>query len=125
MILFDSHCHLDDRSFRDDLGTVIAAARAAGVARMMTIGVTLRTSRTAVELAKTRPGVYASVGVHPHDAQECSGEALDELVRLSRNPEVRAWGRPALISTACTRPATRRKNGSCASSNRHPSARFQ
>lgn len=96
MILFDSHCHLDDRSFRDDLGTVIATARAAGVSQMMTIGVTLKTSRMAVELAKTRPGVYASVGVHPHDAKECSDEGLDELVRLSQNSEVRAWGETGL-----------------------------
>lgn len=96
MILFDSHCHLDDRSFRDDLETVIATARAAGVSQMMTIGVTLKTSRMAVELAKTRPGVYASVGVHPHDAKECSDEGLDELVRLSQNSEVRAWGETGL-----------------------------
>lgn len=96
MILFDSHCHLDDESFRKDLGAVIAAARAAGVSRMMTIGVTLRTSRTAVELAKSWPGVYASVGVHPHDAQECSDETLDELVLLSQGPEVKAWGETGL-----------------------------
>ena len=69
-MLFDSHCHLDDPSFRDDLEDVVERARAAGVERLMTIGVTLETSRRAVELAKTRPGVYASVGVHPHDAQE-------------------------------------------------------
>ena len=92
MMLFDSHCHLDDPSFRDDLEIAVARARAAGVARLMTIGVTLETSRRAVELAKSRPGIYASVGVHPHDAQKCSDDVLDELVRLSANPEVRAWG---------------------------------
>jgi len=92
MVLFDSHCHLDDPSFRDDVEAVLARARAAGVARLMTIGVTLETSRRAVELAKNRPGVYASVGVHPHDAQECSEPALDELARLSASPKVRAWG---------------------------------
>jgi TatD DNase family protein len=96
MILFDSHCHLDDRSFRDDQGAVIAAAHAAGVLQMTTIGVTLTTSRKAVELAKTRPGVYASVGVHPHDAQECSDQILDELLRLSEHPGVRAWGETGL-----------------------------
>lgn len=94
--LFDSHCHLDDPSFRDDLEDVVARARAAGVERLMTIGVTLETSRKAVELAKTRPGVYASVGLHPHDAQEGSDDVLDELVRLSGNPEVRAWGETGL-----------------------------
>jgi TatD DNase family protein len=96
MILFDSHCHLDDRSFREDLGVVIAAARAAGISRMMTIGVTLSTSRTAVELAKSWPGVYASVGVHPHDARECSEDVLADLAGLSEHSEVRAWGETGL-----------------------------
>jgi len=95
-MLFDSHCHLDDPSFRDDLEAVVARAHAAGVARLMTVGVTLETSRRAVALAKSRPGVYASAGVHPHDAQECSEDVLDELVRLSGNPEVRAWGETGL-----------------------------
>jgi TatD DNase family protein len=92
MDLFDSHCHLDDTSYSGDRQIVFERARAAGVSRMMTIGVTLGTSRAAVDLAKTHPGVYASVGVHPHDAQECSDAVLASLVSLSRNPEVRAWG---------------------------------
>jgi TatD DNase family protein len=92
MDLFDSHCHLDDTSYTGDRETVFERARAAGVARMMTIGVTLATSRAAVDLAKTHPGVYASVGVHPHDARECSDAVLARLVSLARNPEVRAWG---------------------------------
>jgi TatD DNase family protein len=96
MMLFDSHCHLDDPSFRGDLEAVVARAHAAGVARLMTVGVTLETSRRAVELAKSRPGVYASAGVHPHDAQKCSEDVLDELLRLSGNPEVRAWGETGL-----------------------------
>jgi TatD DNase family protein len=96
MNLFDSHCHLDDPSYNGDREAVLEHARAAGVSRAMTIGVTLRTSRLAVELAKTRPGVYASVGVHPHDAHECTEEILDQLITLARRPEVRAWGETGL-----------------------------
>jgi TatD DNase family protein len=96
MNLFDSHCHLDDSSYQDDLDEVLIRARAAGVAHMMTIGVTLRTSRLAVELAEKQPGVYASVGVHPHDAHECSDEILNQLIALTRHPEVRAWGETGL-----------------------------
>jgi TatD DNase family protein len=92
MDLFDSHCHLDDTSYAGDRETVFERARAVGVSRLMAIGVTLGTSRAAVDLAKTHPGVYASVGVHPHDAQECSDDVLASLVSLARNPEVRAWG---------------------------------
>lgn len=96
MNLFDSHCHLDDPSYQSDLDAVLDRARAAGVSRMMAIGVTLETSRRAVELARARPGVCASVGVHPHDAHECSDAVLDRLIALSRCPEVRAWGEAGL-----------------------------
>jgi TatD DNase family protein len=96
MNLFDSHCHLDDPSYTNDLDALLERARRAGVSRIMTIGVTLETSRKGVELAKTCPGVYASVGVHPHDAQECSNVVLDELIRLTQNREVRAWGETGL-----------------------------
>jgi len=96
MNLFDSHCHLDDPSYQSDLDTVLDRARAAGVSRIMTIGVTLKTSHRALDLAETRPGVYASVGVHPHDAHECSDETLDQLITLSRRPAVRAWGETGL-----------------------------
>jgi TatD DNase family protein len=96
MHLFDSHCHLDDSSFKNDFCSVLDRARAAGVVRLMTIGVSLETSRLAVELARARPGIYASVGVHPHDARECSDELLNTLVELSGDPNVRAWGETGL-----------------------------
>ncbi len=96
MNLFDSHCHLDDPSYQSDFDAVLDRAQAAGVSRMMTIGVTLRTSRMAVNLAETRPGVYASVGIHPHDAHECSDDILDRLIVLARSPAVRAWGEAGL-----------------------------
>ncbi len=96
MDLFDSHCHLDDPSYESDLDEVLNRARKAGVSRMMTIGVTRATSRTAVELAEAHPGIYASVGVHPHDAHECSDAILDQLMTLARRPVVRAWGETGL-----------------------------
>ncbi|MFO7710078.1 MAG: TatD family hydrolase [Desulfobacterales bacterium] len=92
MHLFDSHCHLDDPSFTEDLDGVLERARAAGVVRTMTIGVTLETSRRAVGLANALPGIFASVGVHPHDAQGCSESVLEALANLARDPAVRAWG---------------------------------
>ncbi len=96
MNLFDSHCHLDDPSYQGSLDAVLDRARAAGVSRVMTIGVDLKTSRMAVDLAEKRPGVYASVGVHPHDAHACSDEILDRMVALARRPAVRAWGETGL-----------------------------
>lgn len=92
MKLFDSHCHLDDGSFRKDLHEVVNRAAAAGVIKIMTIGVTLETSRQAVAMAESFDGVYASVGIHPHDARDATEESLEELTGLAGRNEVRAWG---------------------------------
>ena len=72
MDLFDSHCHLDDPAYEPDVKAVFERARSAGVRRLMTVGTTLETSRRALALARGREGVYASVGVHPHDAAACT-----------------------------------------------------
>lgn len=92
MNIFDSHCHLDDKSYRRDLKTVLDRAHSAGVTCMMTIGINKRTSEIAVSLAKSHDGIYASVGVHPHDVKNCSAAALKHLIKLAENQEVRAWG---------------------------------
>jgi TatD DNase family protein len=78
MKIFDSHCHLDDKSYHRDLNSVLDRAHSAGVDRMMTIGINKRTSEIAVSLAQSHAGVWASVGVHPHDVKNCKA--------------VRAWG---------------------------------
>ncbi len=96
MELFDSHCHLDDAVFENDLNEVIARARDGGVRRMMTIGVTEATSRRAVEIARAHPGITASVGIHPHDARDCSETVLASLADLAKQPQVRAWGEAGL-----------------------------
>jgi len=92
MKLFDSHCHLDDNSYSRDLDEVIERAHSAGVARLMTIGVNGHTSARAVGLAVSHPEIYASVGVHPHDAGNCRESVIDDLLKLAENPKVRAWG---------------------------------
>ena len=92
MKLFDSHCHLDDNTYSRDLDAVIKRAHSAGVKRLMTIGVNGKTSARAVELAKSHPEIYASVGVHPHDAGNCRKSVIEDLLKLAQNPKVRAWG---------------------------------
>lgn len=94
--LFDSHCHLDDRSFSKDVQGVLRNAKAAGVRGMMTIGVDLKSSRRAVELAEANRGVYTSVGVHPHDAEHCDASVIEVLRRLAGKKVVRAWGETGL-----------------------------
>ena len=92
MKIFDSHCHLDDKSFASDFDKVIKRAQNAGVNRLMTIGVNGTTSARAVELADSHPEIYASVGVHPHDAGNCSQSIIDDLINLAKKPKVCAWG---------------------------------
>ena len=92
MKLFDSHCHLDDKSYARDLDKVIKRAHSSSVIRLMTIGVNGKTSARAVELAASQPEIYASVGVHPHDAGNCHNSVIEDLIKLSKHPKVRAWG---------------------------------
>ncbi|MFZ5569353.1 MAG: TatD family hydrolase [Thermodesulfobacteriota bacterium] len=94
--LFDSHCHLDDASFSADLPEVMARGARAGVKAVMTVGITLETSEHAIALAEKYSGVYASIGIHPHDAAECSEKSLGRLKQLARHPKVRAWGETGL-----------------------------
>jgi len=92
MKLFDSHCHLDDRAYQEDTDAVIANARAAGVSAMMIVGIHQKSSEKAVMLAQKQDGLWASVGVHPHDVKNCSEKTIQYLQKLAQNPEVRAWG---------------------------------
>lgn len=96
MKLFDSHCHLDDRAYQDDLESVISRAHAAGVAAMMVVGIHRKSSEKAVEIARKYDGLWASVGVHPHDVKHCSEKIMGDLKQLAQTPEVRAWGETGL-----------------------------
>lgn len=96
MEIFDSHCHLNDRAYKTDRDEVIDRARQAGVTAMMVVGITETTSKQAVDIAAANRGCYASVGVHPHDAKECSAAALDRLKQLADHPAVKAWGETGL-----------------------------
>jgi len=86
--LFDTHAHLHFPEFADDLGAVLARARAAGVRRVLTIGTNVETSRAAVALAAREPDVWASIGVHPHDAGEADATALAEIEALAAESRV-------------------------------------
>jgi len=92
MKLFDSHCHLDDPAYREDIARVMERAHQNGVIRMMTVGVNKKTATRAVALAEDHPELYASVGYHPHDAKHCTLDALDFMRALAESPKVRAWG---------------------------------
>lgn len=85
----DSHCHL---AAGPETDTVITDARARGVGRFLTIGTDLATSRTAIEVAGAHEGVWASAGLHPHDASYGASHGLQGIAELLGEPEVVAVG---------------------------------
>jgi len=93
--LVDTHAHLDHPQFDADRAAVIERARAAGVIRILTIGTDLPSSRAAIALAAQHADIYATVGVHPHEANALTppdGPALAELRALAAHPKVVAIG---------------------------------
>ena len=91
MILFDTHCHLQDPAF-DDVDAVIERAAQAGLIGMAVCGYDMPSSRRAIELASIHPGVVATVGIHPHDADATTDAQLDELRLLAKNEHVAGIG---------------------------------
>jgi len=90
--LVDTHAHLHDAAFASDREAVLARARAAGVARILSVGTDRGSARDAVALAAAQPDVYAAVGIHPHDAGQADEAALAEIAALARAPKVVAIG---------------------------------
>lgn len=85
----DDHCHLGDGSDRwPEAEATIAAAHAAGVMRMITVGCDLASSQLAIDVASAFDDVWATAGVHPHDA---SG-GIDGIAELLNHPKVVAVG---------------------------------
>lgn len=94
MKLIDSHCHLDDEQFAADREATIERARSAGVERMMAIGTGDGPPdlEAGIRLADQHAFIYATVGVHPHNAAKATPETFDRLTDLTRHPKVLAIG---------------------------------
>ncbi len=92
----DSHCHLENKRFDDDRADVFTRAHEAGVTTMLAIGngdgPGTGTLDCAIKLARNHEGIYATVGIHPHEAALATQADFDELERLARDPKVIAWG---------------------------------
>ncbi len=90
--LIDTHAHLDISPLSKDPGAAVQRANAQGISQIITIGIDPDSSVRAVELAHDFTGVYAAVGIHPHDAQKATTQVLEEISRLAWDPDVVAWG---------------------------------
>ncbi len=94
--IFDSHCHLDDKSFGRDMTHILRRMAESNVVAAMVVGINGKSSQKVVDLAEANENLYASVGVHPHDAAHCSENTITFLKTLARSPKVRAWGETGL-----------------------------
>ncbi len=98
LALFDSHCHVYEKTFDADLGDVLARARAAGVEGMIAIGASgdLESCHRAVALAAAHEDVWATVGVHPHDVARMTDADFATVAALARAPRVVGVGESGL-----------------------------
>ncbi len=90
--LIDSHCHVHDPRIPDGTAGAVAAARAAGVTAMVTVGCDRATSLAAIAAAAEHDGVHATVGLHPHDASD----GVETIVDLLDTPGIVAVGEAGL-----------------------------
>lgn len=95
--LVDIGPNLAHESFSDDLPDVLARARAAGVVQMVVTGSDVTSAQTAAAMALDHPGqLFATAGLHPHHASDCSSETLSDFRTLASHPGVVALGEMGL-----------------------------
>src|SRR2546429_545161 len=94
MELIDSHAHIDFPQFAEDREAMLDRARAAGVTTLLAIGTGPGPEKldAALPYAEQHDWIYATVGIHPHEAKEVTQQHLAELARLAKHPKVIAWG---------------------------------
>lgn len=96
MSYLDSHCHLNDEAFDNDLDLEIKAAQDAGVKAILVLGYDLDSSIKAIKIAESHEGVYAAVGYHPQNLEDVSEENILKIKELAANQKVIAIGEVGL-----------------------------
>jgi TatD DNase family protein len=96
--VIDTHCHLADAKFRGEVEAAIERAHEAGVAQIITVGAigAIENDRLTVEIAERHANVYAAVGVHPHDAKDCTHDRIAALRELAGSKKIVAIGESGL-----------------------------
>lgn len=92
----DSHCHLNYEGLIDDLDGVVARAREAGVGCMLAINTKISEFDAVHDISKNHDHIFATVGVHPHEAENEPDIALDALLSRSQHPKVVGIGETGL-----------------------------
>ena len=91
-MLVDSHAHLDLPEFHNDQSEVIKRAKNSGIDYILTIGINLESCSKAIKLADSYDFIYASIGIHPHDAKDVNENTYTVLKSLANNKKVLAVG---------------------------------
>ena len=84
----DTHAHLYYDDLKNQLGDVVKRAEAAGVTQIICVGTDLPSSKTSISIAEKYKAVYATVGVHPHDAKDTPDDYLRQLGDLASHSKV-------------------------------------
>ena len=95
-MFIDSHAHIQLLQFNRDRDAVLKRAYEAAVSNILVIGFNMETSLGAVELAEAHTHIYATVGMHPHDAKDLTPDGLKALRELAEHPKVIALGEMGL-----------------------------
>ncbi len=90
--IFDSHAHYDDERFQDDLEAVISHIQQNGVTNVINVGCDILSSLDSIKLAKKYSFFYASVGIHPHEAENVPDDYLAIIENLLKEEKVVALG---------------------------------
>src|SRR5690348_1843647 len=94
-MLVDSHCHLDFAQ-PEERDSIVARARRAGVATLLTISTKLSEFPAVRAIAESDPDIWCSVGIHPHEAATEEGGDVDNLAAYARHPKVIGVGESGL-----------------------------
>ena len=90
--MIDSHCHINDPSFKDHPEEYINLAKSAGIAEFLVVGYDEKSSRIALDIAKNYPECFAAVGIHPSDVKRMKKGDLESIEELAKNNRVLAIG---------------------------------
>ena len=91
-MLIDSHAHLDMKQFNSDRDQVIDRAVSADVKYIITVGIDIISSRNAVKLTTRYPSIFATAGVHPHNADNANKNDLEQIALIAQQEKIIAIG---------------------------------
>ncbi len=94
--MIDTHCHINDERFKNDIKDIVQRALDSGVKKMICVGVDLKSSNKAMQIASNFKNVYATVGYHPHESKDAQDRFIYELEDMAKDPKVVAIGETGL-----------------------------